>query len=226
MPRERNTSNFTGLFPEWLMCSALSKSIKANKDHLGNLRFHIDDKTTKLSGFFPNISEAELKPDQPLLKTEFDKWGIKKELYQKTYWGLRPDFMVINEKDKTNLILIEAKCGVFIPDSTWKNPKEMKYYEFLEAVEEYDNRALLYIVPREKVRNCLECIKLFDKKRNDLRVGYGIWEEMLEFMVDSINNEFIEWLGYQCEGIQMLSQWRREQHNRPSVTEVAPIKAL
>jgi hypothetical protein len=213
MEKEATVNNFTHLFPEWLMCSALSKSIKEKKYLWKDLPFHFNKNTKKLSEIFPDLTEVQFNTERQLLKTEFNKWGIEETIYQNKYWSLRPDFMIIN-KDANFLFLIEAKGGSFIPSKTWEDPKEIKYYEFLQDAKSFDKKGLLYIIPKENEDDCKKCIDSKYKDPSGIMIGYGIWEEMLEFIANSINAVFIDWLVHQSKGISILSQWQKNQTNQ------------
>ena len=117
--------------------------------------------------------------------------------------------MIIDDSFKF-LFLIEVKGGPLFQKKYWENPKEIRYFNFLKDAKNYNEKGFLYIIPKQYEDQCKHCLKSIFKDSNGIIIGYGIWEEMLEFISNSINVVFIDWLVAQSKGINILSQWKKE----------------
>jgi len=122
--------SFTELFPEWVLSYALHKVCKDTTELWNRpiVRPVITaENLKKFSDIFPlsSLTPPMLYFERPFQKNEARYYGIPPDDFEKCFWGLRPDFIILEEKQSL-IILFEAKGGE-IPDKAWKHPKEISY---------------------------------------------------------------------------------------------------
>ncbi len=141
---------FTHLFPEWALSSSLNL---ATKDDAGPFlqsavytpTAEPTERPHRLTELVAKSQRLPLRYERAFRKDEGAYFGLDEVLFQKKFWGLRPDF-VLETEGAAAFLIIEAKGGQ-VPDATWKNPKELLYHRFLQECNTPETKGLFYIVP-------------------------------------------------------------------------------
>jgi hypothetical protein len=137
-----------------------------------------DGEVYALSDLYPQVQAPKLEPQRSFLSNEAQYFGIEKEEYRRTYWGLRPDFTLRGE---SVLILLEAKSKG-VPTKVWREPKEERYYRLL-CDSRISERGFFYIVPSSEEANCFKCLsKEAFHTVSRIRVGYVLWDSLLPLL--------------------------------------------
>lgn len=203
---------FMELFPEWVLCESLKKS----KDKLSlwnsgvvrliNARYQ----PKSFAEIFPGMRDPGLKVERPFKKEECTYFGFgdKKDLYEKYYWSLRPDFLIEDQGNQL-LLLLEAKGGKINP-TAWKKPKEVLYYDFLKQCgEKFSTRGLFYIVPRKFFDNFIECLQKKEFQSDEsIRTGVIIWEDIVSEMYEELLGTAIDEILQNTEGLKALRKFK------------------
>src|SRR5438552_18117839 len=141
--------DFTELFPEWELSWALRIACRDEIKFWGLPVVHILESSgpTSLDDLFPSESDKpEMIPEASFRKGYASRYGISEDQFKTIYWSLRPDFL-IERKDPSLCVLVEAKGGESIPKKTWTHPKEKRYYDFLKDATSIDQKGFCYIIP-------------------------------------------------------------------------------
>ena len=124
---------FGHLFPEWVLSWSLHKACKDASEFL-NLRIVYStsepDTPKKFSALFPSPKKAPMLCfKKPFKKEEAEICGISEKEYERTFWGLRPDFAI---KDGNQSLILLESTSRDKPEKIYAFPKERTYYEFLQ----------------------------------------------------------------------------------------------
>lgn len=209
---------FAHKFPEWALAYSLMKVCGGDDPILWrngvdasilwrNGVLHTEVGQGKLCDLYP-------PPKGPLrlyYERSFDKFSaaryrIDDTKYQRTYWGLRPDFVVEGD-DPSLMLLIEAKGGD--APKRWENPKELPYYRFLEDTTWPSSKGFFYIVPKKDVPGCQKCLNDYFPG-GATKTGWLVWEELLPIMGDKLIVTALDEIIKETEGLKLLREWQRE----------------
>jgi hypothetical protein len=140
------------------------------------------------------------------LKHEAAYFGLDEATYQKTFWGLRPDF-VAELDGAASLLILEAKGGQ-LADHVWRDPKELLYHRFLQACTTPKTKGLFYVVPRQAADAALTCLR--DQFPADLSITTGVltWEQLLPVVYDGLIETALDQVIREMQGLQALRSWR------------------
>jgi hypothetical protein len=199
---------FTQHFPEWVLCESLRKS--KDKFSLWNSEvvrlINAPRQPKSFAQIFSGIKNPCVKAERPFKKEECTYFGFgdKRDLYEKYYWSLRPDFL-IEDSGNQLLLLLEAKGGEINP-TAWKKPKEVSYYNFLKQCgEKFPIRGLFYIVPKKFFDNFRECLLKKEFQSDDsIRTGVIRWEDVVPEMYEELLGTAVDEILRNTEGLKAL----------------------
>jgi hypothetical protein len=202
---------FTHLFPEWALSWALNLATKDDAGPFWQSAAYTPtagptEGRQRLAELVPTSQRPSLRYERAFLRNEGTYFGLDEPLFQKTFWSLRPDFVVETEGAAAFLIL-EAKGGQ-VPDSTWRNPKELVYHRFLQACGTPKTKGLLYIVPRQAAERARACLR--DQLPADPSITTGVltWEELMPLMYERLVETALDQIIREMRGLQLLREWR------------------
>jgi len=204
--------SFTELFPEWLLSLALHKACKDTTELWDRPIIRpaiVPENLKKFSDIFPSllVSPSMLHFERPFKKNEASYYGILPDDFKQHFWGLRPDFMIQEEKQSL-IILFEAKGGE-VPIKAWKDPKEISYYQFLLKCNWYQ-KGFYYIIPKkfsESCKNCLTNAEYFEP--SDIHTGLIYWEDLLSIIYYEVIDTAIEQVIGEMKGLEQLQKWKK-----------------
>jgi hypothetical protein len=201
---------FTQQFPEWALAWALKL---ATRDDPSRFWAHAvyrplggEAIERPLAQLLADGAAPQLKYERALTKNEAAHFGVEEEVYGKTFWSLRPDFLVESEGA---LLIFEAKGGQIRAEATWRNPKELVYHRFLQACTTPKTRGLFYVVPRASADDCAKCLR--DEFPLDASITMGVltWEQLLPLIYDSLIETALDQVIKELKGLEQLREWRR-----------------
>lgn len=204
---------FSHKFPEWQLEQALkeatNRSPAAFWERLIVHFQHNPDAPTSLARWFPDAAAASLvlENQAAFAKDGALRYHIDPERYRQTYWGLRPDFTV-QSPDLSTLIFLEAKGGQPNP-ATWIDPKELRYYEFLQECKAAMSKAFLYIVPAIEKQACANCLSTYFSSNPSIRVGIIFWEDLFPVIHERLIGVALDYILINMEGVKLLRAWQR-----------------
>jgi ribosomal protein S14 len=205
-------NEFTHLFPEWVLTWSLHQTCK---DTSGFWDFRIvhpgnePDILTKFSTLFPSLAKAPmLYFEIPFEKEEAKIYGIPETNYEKTFWGLRPDF-VIKDGEGSLILLLESKSGDK-PEKIYTSPRERSYYEFLRQCNKTTRRGFYYVIPRAHLGFCRICLAEYFPEEPNLHSGFVLWEDLLSIIGDEIIRTVSDQVLKEMEGIKKLQEWEKK----------------
>jgi hypothetical protein len=198
---------FAHLFPEWVLSWSLHQACK-DASRFWNLPIvHSIDRPENPKTFsilFPPLTKAPtLYFEKPFKKEEAEIYDIPEINYEKTFWGLRPDF-VIKDGDRS-LILLESKSGDK-PEKIYTFPKEQSYYEFLRQCNKITNRGFYYVIPKAHAGFCKMCLAEYFPEEPNLHSGFVCWEDLLSIIGDEIIRTVLNEVSKEMQGLQKLRE--------------------
>ena len=204
--------HFAELFPEWAVAWSLREAWRANAARFWTeARFHPTEApgdVLRLADMFPEVSVApSLRNERPFPKDGANRYGLGEDRYRSTFWGLRPDF-VIEAEDASLLLLIEAKGG-HVPDGTWRDPKELSYFRFLDECTVPRRKGFSYIVPAKYAEACHNCLAQYFAPSARVPTGFLIWEELLPIIHDKLIETTLDQVIKEMEGLKRLREWQQ-----------------
>ncbi len=159
------------------------------------------------SSLFPSLTKAPMLCfEKPFKKEEAEIYGVP-ENYEKTFWGLRPDF-VIKDGDQS-LILLESKSGDK-PEKIYGFPKERTYYEFLRQCNKMTNRGFYYFIPRAHAGFCRICLAEYFPEEPNLHSGFICWEDLLSIIGEEIIRTVSDQVLKEMEGLKQLQERKKK----------------
>ena len=196
---------FAHLFPEWVLSWSLHQACE-DASEFWNLRIvhstSEPDIPKKFSALFPSPTKAPMLCfEKPFKKEEAEICGISEIDYERTFWGLRPDFVI--KDGNQSLILLESKSGDK-PEKIYAFPKERTYYEFLQQCNRITNRGFYYVIPRAHVGFCKICLAEYFPEKPNLHSGFVCWEDLLSIIADEIIGTVSDQVLKQMEGLKKL----------------------
>lgn len=200
---------FTYLFPEWVLSWSLHQACK-DASEFWNLRIvHSTNKPdipTKFSTLFPSLAKAPmLYFEKPFKKEEAEIYDIPEITYERTFWGLRPDFVI--KAGDGSLILLESKSGDK-PEKIYAFPKERSYYEFLRQCNKITNKGFYYVIPKVHAAFCKMCLAEYFLEEPNVHSGFVCWEDLLSIIGDEIIRTVSDQVLKEMEGLKKLQEWQ------------------
>jgi hypothetical protein len=200
------------LFPEWVLSWSLHQTCK-DASEFWNLpivhSINSPEAPKALSALFPSSAQAPaLWFERPFKKEETEIYGIPEIDYERTFCGLRPDF-VIRDEDRL-LILLESKSGDK-PEKIYALPKERCYYEFLRQCNKIKKRGFYYVIPRAHAGFCKICLGEYFPKDPNLHSGFICWEDLLPIIGDEIIRTVEGLVLKEMEGVKKLRECHEKQ---------------
>ena len=200
---------FAHLFPASVLSWSLHQACK-DASEFWNLRIvhSVGGHEPKVfSSLFPSLTKAPMLCfEKPFKKEEAEIYGVP-ENYEKTFWGLRPDF-VIKDGDQS-LILLESKSGDK-PEKMYGFPKERTYYEFLRQCTKITNKGFYYLIPRAHAGFCKICLGEYFSQKPNIHSGFVCWEDLLSIIGDEIINTVSDQVSREMEGLKKLREWQEK----------------
>jgi hypothetical protein len=202
---------FGHLFPEWVLSWSLHQACK-DASEFWNLRIvhsigKLENPKT-FSSLFPSLTKAPMLCfEKPFKKEEVEIYGIPEINYERSFWGLHPDF-VIKDGDRS-LILLESKSGDK-PEKIYGFPKERTYYEFLRQCNKITNKGFYYIIPRAHTGFCRICLAEYFPEESNLHSGFVLWEDLLSIIGDEIIGTVLNQVSKEMEGLKKLQEWQKK----------------
>jgi len=200
---------FTHLFP----ASVLSRSLhQACEDVSGLWNLPIvhsmgGNEPRTFSSIFPSSTKASMLCfEKPFKKEEAEICGVSEIDYEKTFGGLRPDFVI---KGDQSLILLESKSGDK-PEKIYGFPKERTYYEFLRQCTKITNKGFYYLIPRAHAGFCKICLGEYFSQKPNIHSGFVCWEDLLSIISDEIINTVSDQVSREMEGLKKLREWQEK----------------
>ena len=197
-------------FPEWILSWSLHHACKDASEFL-NLRIvhsmggH-EPKT--FSGLFPSLAKAPMLCfEKPIKKEEAEIYGIREMIYEKTFFGLRPDFVI--KDGNRSLVLLEPKSGDK-PEKIYAFPKERCYYEFLRQCNKIAKRGFYYVIPRAHAAFCRICLAEYFPEEPNLHSGFVLWEDLLSIIGNEIIKTVSDQVLKEMEGLKKLREWQKK----------------
>ena len=208
-------NEFTHLFPEWVLSWSFHRACK-DASEFRNLRIvHSIGKPENPKTFlslFPSLTKAPtLCFEKPFKKEEAEIYGIPGINYERTFWGLRPDF-VIKDGDRS-LILLESKSGDK-PEKIYAFPKERSYYEFLRQCNKITKKGFYYVIPKVHAAFCKICLAEYFPGEPNLHSGFVLWEDLLSIIGDEIIRTVSDQVLKEMEGLKKLQEWQKKPIDR------------
>ena len=210
-------NEFTHHFPEWVLSWSLHQACKDASEFWNLPIVHSIDRPENpktFSSLFPSLTKAPMVYfEKPFKKEEAEICGISEIDYEKTFWGLRPDF-VIKDEDRS-LILLESKSGDK-PEKIYAFPKERSHYEFLRQCNKITNKGFYYVIPKVHAAFCKICLAEYFPKQPKLHSGFLCWEDLLSIIGDEIIKVVMDQMLKEMQGLQKLREWQK--HSIPRKT--------
>jgi hypothetical protein len=202
---------FTHLFPPSVLSWSLHQACK-DASEFWNLRIvHSIGKPENpktFSSLFPSFTkDPTLCFEKPLKKEEAETYGIPEINYERSFWGLRPDFL-IKDGDRS-LILLESRSGDK-PEKIYGFPKERIYYEFLRQCNKITNRGFYYIIPKAHAGFCRICLAEYFPEEPNLHSGFVCWEDLLSIIGDEVTRTVSDQVLKEMEGLKKLREWQKK----------------
>ena len=199
------------LFPESVLSCSLHQACK-DASEFWNLRIvHSNGKPENpktFSNLFPSLAKAPMLCfEKPFKKEKAETYGIPGINYERTFWGLRPDFVI--EDGGQSLILLESKSG-HKPEKIYGFPKERCYYEFLRQCNKIKNKGFYYVIPRAHVGFCRICLAEYFPEEPNLHSGFVCWEDLLSIIGDEIIGTVSDQVLKEMEGLKKLQEWQNK----------------
>jgi hypothetical protein len=206
--------SFTELFPEWVLSSALQKACKDTTELWDRPIIHpavAPENLKKFSDIFPSslFTPLVLHFERPFQKNEAKYYSIPPHDFEKYFWSLRPDFIILEEKQSL-ILLLEAKGGE-VPDKAWKHPKEISYYRFLVKCN-WSQKGFYYIIPKkfsEGFKKCLTDAEYFEP--SDVHTGLIYWEDLLPIIDDEVTGTALDQVIKEMKGLEQLRKWKKNR---------------
>jgi hypothetical protein len=99
---------------------------------------------------------------------------------------------------------------LFGGSSTWTDPKELRYYEFL--AESFNaSKGFLYVVPLALRDRCLECLKTYFRNSAAIRTGLIVWEDLLDVINDRLVTVALDYVLNTAQALQTLRAWQKSR---------------
>jgi hypothetical protein len=202
---------FAHLFPEWVLSWSLYQACK-DASEFWNLRIvHSvggSENPKTFSTLFPSLTKAPMLCfEKPFQKEEAEICGISEINYERTFWGLRPDFL-IKDGDRS-LILLESKSGDK-PEKIYGFPKERTYYEFLRQCNKITKKGFYYVIPKVHAAFCKICLAEYFPEEPNLHSGFVLWEDLLSIIGDEIIRTVSDQVSKEMEGLKKLREWQKK----------------
>ena len=204
-----DTREFTHLFPEWALSWSLDRSVGDAASFWRTATYTPTAGPASgrpLADILQGQSTPSLRCERAFLKHEAPYFGLDETTYQRTFWGLRPDFVAESDGAAT-LLILEAKGGR-ISDSVWTNPKELLYHRFLQTCTVPRTKGLLYIVPRQAAERALTCLRDQFPADSSITTGVLMWEQLLPVIYDRLIETALDQIIQEMHGLQALRTWR------------------
>jgi hypothetical protein len=199
---------FAHLFPEWVLSWSLHQACK-DASGFWNLRIVHSmggHEARTFSSIFPSsIKASMLCFEKPFKKEETEIWGVSEKDYEKTFWGLRPDFAI---KGDQSLILLESKSGDK-PEKIYGFPRERTYYEFLRQCTKITNKGFYYLIPRAHAGFCKICLGEYFLEKPNIHSGFVCWEDLLPIIGDEIIGTVADRVLKEMEGLKKLRECQK-----------------
>ncbi len=212
-------TEFSHLFPEELLALSLHRACQdASKFwSLPIIRSVVNSEVPeKFSDLYPPSTKASMLCFQkPIDREEAERFGVSPMDYGRSFWWLRPDFLIKNGND--SLIILEAKSGDK-PERIYSVPAEWPYYEFLWRCSKVSKRGFYYIVPRAHVSFCKVCLGEYFREEPSQHAGFICWEDLLSVIGDDLVRTVSEQISREADGLRsLLDSWRKayEQVSTP-----------
>jgi hypothetical protein len=205
-------ADFTHVFPEWALAWSLRQASTTDATRFWTeALFHpagAPGEALRLASMFPDVAVIPtLQHECSFPRDGAARYGINDDRYRTTFWGLRPDFVVETE-DPSLLVLLDAKGGQ-VPDRTWRDPKELTYFRFLNECA-VQHKAFAYIVPAVHADRCRTCLMEYFRSSASVRTGFLLWEELLPLIYDELVATALDQIIKEMEGLKSLREWRRQ----------------
>jgi hypothetical protein len=201
---------FTELFPEWALSWSLSEVCKEKPKFWDWSIVHPTnepDLAKKFSDLFNLIESPVLHFERPFTKEEWKVFKISDEYYKKTFWSLRPDFII--KDNKQSLVLLEAKGGK-IQEKVWTHPKECSYFQFLKDCKVPLQKGFYYIIPRTYTEKCKNCLNKYFTPEDNIQTGFIYWEDLLPIINQRLTEMILDRLIDEIQGLKELRQWQKD----------------
>jgi hypothetical protein len=197
----------THLFPEWVLSWSLHQACQDASKFWNLPIVHPmgrPESPKQFSSLFPPVTKPPmLYFEGPFNKEEAEIYGIPEINYERTFWGLRPDFL-IKDGDQS-LILLESKSGDK-PEKIYSLPKERSYYEFLRQCNNIPNKGFYYVIPKAHAGFCRICLAEYFPEEPNLHSGYICWEDLLSIIRDEIIRTVSDQVLKEMEGLKKLQE--------------------
>src|SRR4030042_1670512 len=201
---------FGHLFPESVLSWSLHQACK-DASEFWNLRIvhsMAGHEPETFSTLFPSLTKAPMLHFEKLFKKEeAEIYGIPEINHERTFGGLRPDF-VIKDGDRS-LIILESKSGDK-PEKIYGFPKERSYYEFLRQCNKITNKGFYYVIPKVHAAFCKICLAEYFPEEPNLHSGFVCWEDLLSIVGDEIIRTVSDQVLKGMEGLKKLREWQKK----------------
>ena len=215
-------SGLAHLFPEWALSWSLRLASERDPKAFWDLATYraVGEAGAheRLRRHFTQPSPPALLYERALTRDEAARFGIDDEVYRRTFWGLRPDFVVEADAESVFLIL-EAKGGQ-LGDAAWRNPKELLYHRFLQACKTLKTKGLFYIVPDEAAEKCANCLRDQFPEDSSIAMGVLTWEGLLPMIHERLMETALDQVIREMEGLKCLRAWHGLQARRGGLVGV------
>ena len=206
---------FAHLFPEWVLSWSLHQACK-DASHFWNLRIvhsvRVPENPKTFSTLFPSLTKAPMLHFEKVFKKEkAEIYGIPEINYERTFGGLRPDFL-IKDGDRS-LIILESKSGDK-PEKIYGFPKERTYYEFLRQCNKITKKGFYYVIPKVHAAFCKICLAEYFPEEPNLHSGFVLWEDLLSIIGDEIIRTVSDQVLKEMEGLKKLQEWQKKPIDR------------
>ncbi|MDA2913106.1 hypothetical protein MYX77_03950 [Acidobacteriia bacterium AH_259_A11_L15] len=169
-------------FSEWILNEALASYFGTGDDQNERMEWFFSlsvltpegkQAVRELAGFEWTVGEIEWAFNRGLRVPE-DRGGIAQELFEREYWGLRPDFRFWRRSREAQLI-VESK-GYDPGGGKQESDQARRYFQYLKDFA--CRGAVIYLVPRQATR-CLEMLQAAGEKTG---VSFGVlhWEDLFD----------------------------------------------
>jgi hypothetical protein len=205
-----DVNSFTHLFPEWALSWSLNLATREDAGSFWASAAYTPtsptDEQQQLAQLLSGYRAPSMRYERVFLKDEAAYFGLDAAIYQKTFWSLRPDFVI--EADGAALFLILEAKGGQVPDATWKNPKELIYHRFLQACSIPRTKGLFYIVPSQAADRALACLRHQFPADHSITTGVLTWEQLMPLMYERLIETALDQVIREMRGLQLLRDWR------------------
>ena len=213
---ENASGQLAHLFPEWALSWSLRLASERDPKAFWDLATYRPAGEAappeQLSRHITQPSPPALLYERALTRDEAARFGIDEEVYRRTFWSLRPDFVVEADEGSTFLIL-EAKGGQ-LSDAVWRNPKELLYHRFLQACTTFKTKGLFYIVPGEAAEKCANCLRSQFPEDSSIAMGVLTWEGLLPMIYERLVETALDQVIREMEGLKCLRAWHSLETTR------------